>query len=160
MNGPRAPGAGFAGAVVDGVNKPHLQLVEPGFTGWKTVAPGIQVTPTGKYRVRLRVGTKRVTLGVFASLNEALSMQAAADENVASLASKRPTLATWLPTYFEHRVSSDVRSVRSERDRARKHIQGSKMASIPLPDIRRADVLAWLRELEAKTVDLDGQRVG
>jgi len=53
-----------------------------------------------------------------------------------------------------------VRSVRSERDRARKHLLASKMARIPLPDLRRADILSWLRELEAKSVDLEGQRAG
>lgn len=30
----------------------------------------------------------------------------------------------------------------------------------PLDEIRRADILAWLRELEAKHVDYEGQRVG
>ena len=161
MSRGRVPVAGVAGGVAGQVTKPHLQLVESAaVTGWKTVAPGIQATPTGKYRVRLRVSRKRVTLGVFASLQEALSMQAAADENVATLASKRPSLASWLPTYLDHRAAGDVRSVRSERDRARKHILSSKIARIPLPDLRRADVLAWLRELEAKSVDLEGQRVG
>jgi integrase len=53
-----------------------------------------------------------------------------------------------------------VRSVRSERDRARKHLFVARFANRPLESLRRPDVLAWLRELRTKHVDTEGQRVG
>jgi hypothetical protein len=65
-----------------------------------------------------------------------------------------------MATYLERRKDADVRSVASEGYRAKKHILTSKLARIPLEDLRRADVLAWLRELDAKQVDEEGQRVG
>jgi integrase len=161
MTPPPNHGAEVALAVAGDVTKPQLHLVEPAAVGWKTVAPNIQHTPGGGYRVRQRVGMKRFTVGVYPSLAAALARQAASVEAIEKHEAKgRPTLATWLPTWFEHREASDVRSVDGERGRARKHVLSSKLARIPLDDIRRADILAWLRELEAKHVDEEGQRVG
>lgn len=156
------PRGGCASVAVPPPVTTHLRLVEPvPTTGWKTVAPNIQHTPGGGYRVRQRVGRKRITLGVFATFAEALAVQAASIEEVRSRGlSKRPTLETWMPTWFERREKSDVRSVDSERNRARKHVYGTKLARIPLDEIRRVDILGWLRELEAKHVDYEGQRVG
>jgi hypothetical protein len=64
----------------------------------------------------------------------------------------------WLPPWFEQR-DGNVWSVDDERDRPRKHVLSPKLARIPLEDMRRADILSWLRELEGKHVDEEGQRL-
>lgn len=160
MMHPELTGAVSSADISRRMDRPK-QLVEPGTTGWTTVARNIQHTPSGGYRVRQRVGAKRITLGVFATLAEALAYQVAAVEIAVKHAAKgRPTLATWMPTYFERRQASGVRSVANERNRAAKHVNSSKLARIPMGTLHRSDILAWLRELDAKLVDLEGQRVG
>lgn len=108
----------------------HLRLVEAATTGWKTVAPNIQHTPGGGYRVRQRVGKKRITLGVFATFVEALAAQTGVTEGGAA-SPARPTVETWMPTWFDRREKSDVRSVDSERNRAKKHVYGTNSPASP-----------------------------
>jgi hypothetical protein len=43
---------------------------------------------------------------------------------------------------------------RQQAQSGRKHILSSRLAQIPLTEIRRSDVLEWLGQLEVKQVDL------
>ena len=131
--------------------------------GWVTVAPGVQYIPTtGKYRARASApGGKRVSAGA-SSIEEAIALQAALEEKVATLgvSATEVTVRAWLDTWLDRRAAAGVRSVRSERDRAKKHIYAAKFANKALGNLRRAEVLAWIRELKSTHVDADGQRVG
>jgi hypothetical protein len=123
MTTPTSAGAAQEIAVSGTVRNAHVRLVVPASpAGWTTVATNIQHTPGGGYRVRQRVGKKRITVGVFSTLAEAVAIQTAALEAVQKQEAKgHPTLKTWLPTWLERREASRLRSVDSERNREARH---------------------------------------
>jgi integrase len=147
--------------VADEMETPEARTIEVVLDDWATVTPGIQRTPAGKFRVRLRTGKKRITIGVFASLAEAQRALAAAREELAKRKNKRrPTLGSWLVTWLDRRAAAGLRNIAVDRHRVAKHVTSSALAKIPLDDLCRRDVSAWLRELEAKHVDTEGCRIG
>jgi integrase len=131
--------------------------------GWVTVAPGVQFVPTtGRYRARASApGGKRVSAGA-ATREEAIALQAALELKLATLGetATEVSVRAWVTTWLDRRAAAGVRSVRSEKDRARKHLYVAKFANKSLGDLRRSDVLAWIRELKSTRVDSEGQRVG
>lgn len=131
--------------------------------GWVTVARGVQFVPTtGRYRARASApGGKRVSAGA-SSIEEAIALQTALEQQVATLGETAPEVSVraWVTTWLDRRAAAGVRSVRSERDRAKKHLFTARFANKSLGNLRRAEVLAWIRELKSTHVDLEGQRVG
>jgi integrase len=70
------------------------------------------------------------------------------------------TFGAWVNTWLDRRASLGVRGITSERNRAKKHVQPARFASLPLDAVRRSDITSWTRELHAKEVDTEGCRVG
>lgn len=137
---------------------------EPGIA-WQTVAPGIQLLPGGGYRVRVSAGQgKRPTVGTFGTLEEAIAMREAAREAIKKKresGNDRITFGDWATKWLHERErSGDVRGIAVERNRANKHVLGTRMARLPIDTVVAQDIREWLAELRQKRVDLEGQRVG
>jgi integrase len=67
------------------------------------------------------------------------------------------TLATYVPAWIDRRELGGIRSVRRERSVWRCHIEGTKLAKMPLASITRHDVRAWLEQLAKKPAQQFGR---
>lgn len=123
----------------------------------------IDTLPSGRKRVRVHVGKKRRTLGVFADEVEAETMRAAGWQEIADAERAGPaTLAAFGAAHLERREREGVRGHRTERGAWDRHVAEHAIAKLPLAELTRPAVVAWLADVVATpaTVSARGQGRG
>lgn len=109
----------------------------------------------GNGRVRLRLSTPagRLSLGLASSREEGDALLAQARGELATGAHERAlTLRGWAPRVFDRRELEGVAGVAGERGTWATHVENAAIASMPLVELRRGDVLAWLDVICAKRI--------
>lgn len=103
------------------------------------------------WRVRVREEGRRVSYGIYPTLDEA-ERKLAAVLALRDSTSRETTLAAWGETWLRGRERAGHRAWKKDRARWTKWIGASWIARLPLRRVQRADVVRFLRELhEAKS---------
>lgn len=115
----------------------------------------IEPLPSGRLRVRVTgPDGRRGTIGTCDTRDEAEELLVAA---LAELDASAPvagdTLGAFGPRFLDRRELRGVRNVGTERVNWKNHVEPSALAELPMKSITRRDVLAFVRELEAKRID-------
>jgi len=119
----------------------------------------VERLPAGRWRVRVSVGGKRLTLGVFADEKTARSTLAAWNIERAEgtvVAGHELTLGSYGEGWLDlrevrgSRKREEVRSIASERSVWRRQVMPSAIASMTLTEIRPRDLDAFALELRAR----------
>lgn len=106
----------------------------------------------GKHRVRVRIEGKQETLGRYDTLEEAEGVLAAWLEKHGQ-GTGALTLGVWGQRWLDRRErEGQHRDVKGDRSRWRAHIEGTKLASIPLRRVESTDVARWARSLVSKPI--------
>ncbi len=105
-----------------------------------------------RFRARLRIGGKVVSLGNYATRAEAESVVKAA--RAAAKETNRRSLRWWGEIWLDERDSDPhYRGVDEERYRWNRHVVGyAHFADWPLKKIKRRDVVAWVKRLQKREV--------
>lgn len=107
----------------------------------------------GRVRLRLSTSAGRLSLGLASSREEGDALLAQARGELAGGAHERAlTLRGWAPRVFDRRELEGVAGVAGERGTWATHVEPAAIASMPLVELRRVDVMAWLDVLCAKRI--------
>ncbi|MBM11758.1 MAG: hypothetical protein CL759_06755, partial [Chloroflexi bacterium] len=103
-----------------------------------------------RFRARLRIGGKVVSLGQYATRAEAESVVKAA--RAAAKETNRRSLRWWGEIWLNERDSDPhYRGVAKERSKWDRHVVGfAHFADWPLKKIKRRDVVAWVKRLQKR----------
>lgn len=119
-------------------------------------APGsgsVDRLPSGRWRARVRLDTgAQVSLGVSDTEAEARALLAAGVRQLAArhAAPTGPlTLRAWGKTWLAAREGDGIRGIVQERSVWTRHVLAHPIADLPLREITRRQVLAWMEAVRA-----------
>lgn len=128
-------------------------------------AGAVDVLPSGKVRVRVRMNGERIS-EVCSSVEEAEALRIALNSEKRTLAQMQEpevlTLRKWGEKWLDEReVSGRIRNIAIERRNWKNHIVSAAFADLPLPEITRKMLREWARALvkrSARVMTTGGER--
>lgn len=108
------------------------------------------MSPHGaRWRAQHTLDGRRVSLGVYATREEAEAVLRAARVRLASAdgPARGVTVADWGDAVLDRRERAGLRDVDTERSRWRVHVRGSRLGDLLVREVHRADVERWLERL-------------
>lgn len=112
----------------------------------------IDITSSGRYRVRISVRGKRETLGIFDDEAEAVSVRdGSADVLRKEDCNGDLSLKDWGDKCLtEREIGHEVRDPDTDWSRWRCHIESDPIAKVPLAGLRRRHVRAWVKRVRSR----------
>jgi integrase len=117
----------------------------------------IEKTPSGKFRVRLKVNERRRYVGTYETEEEAREVEDAMGQAAPVLG---PTLRSWGAAWLDKReVLGDIRSIGDDRRRW-KHIEESRFIDRSLVELTPANIETWIEHLQTKPAKRSNKKAG
>ena len=119
-------------------------------------AGSVDQLPSGKWRVRVRTADgSQVSLGTRATEAEARAVMTEAVRALAATGQGSVgtmTLRAWGPTWLKSREADGIRGHKEEGYVWSRHVLGHAIADVPLRELTRKAVLAWMNDVRATPV--------